>query len=490
MKKTIHFLLIIIAIFAITGCSDFFEDDEQGNFWAQNIVTGKFYRVDAEKLAGNSKCEVWAEKGSGVTSAMANNVASEYSNNIYKKMIDNFGWTTTESSKTMNTMEYAHYLVTGKTEAKLTILLLDIKDGYEKGVNESYVAGYFWAYDFFSSTSQNLPAGYKSNELDMIYIDTNPGLSGDNITEAYTTLAHEMQHLMNFVSSIEYRVKNNTVYVMDTWVDEGLSSAAEWVYSGEHPDVRVGWYINNGGQTKDGNVINGKIDVGNNFYMWGNRVTTSDPYPALDDYATVYLFFQWLRLQSNNNIYKGIIKSEKNDNQAVINAFNNITGSSYSAWDVMLKDWFAANNNNSASGRYGYMNDEKLKNIKAHYAPTTTTIDLFPGEGVYSYKTTNPSFSQSGNIKYEYFSGNSTLLTYNANPENTASTASEQGRTTGSKPPASVIISGSGNLNMRLAYSGVSGPFPIGMGDVIKAENANNALKFDISNLKRAIADE
>jgi len=499
MKKYIVVLMLFFVIFSITGCDDiipppYTEPDipigAVKKFWAQSMVTDTFYQLDAEKLAGNSRCVVWAEKGSGVTTEIANNFANEYSNNIYDKMINNFGWNKTVASKNMNTMDYAHYLVTGKTSgAKLTILLLDIKDGYKQGVNDSYVAGYFYLYDIFST---NLPSGVKSNVLDMIYIDTSPGLNGsEGIKEAYTTLAHEMQHLMNFVSSIEYRVKDRYIYPMDTWIDEGLSSAAEWLYSGEHVSGRVGWFNLNGNGK-------GKIDVGNNFYVWGNRVTSSDPYPSLDDYATVYLFFQWIRLQSNNDIYKEIIKSTEYDNKAVISAFNSkkISGSDYSEWGDMLKDWLTANNNNSATGRYGYMNDATLKNIKVSYAPTTsTTISLYPGEGVYSYSTTSPSVDPSGNIKYEYFSGKSTLLTYNANPVNAVkgneniNSLIETGTTTGSKPPAaSVIISG--NFNIKLASPEISGPFPIGINDVIRANNANKPLNFDISTLERVIADE
>jgi len=264
----------------------------------------------------------------------------------------------------------------------------------------------------------------------------------------------------------------------DTWIDEGLSSAAEWVYSGKHVSSRVDWFNLNGNGK-------GKIDVGNNFYMWGNRVTSSDPYPSLDDYATVYLFFQWLRLQSNNNIYKEIIKSPEYDNKAVINAFNNITSSNYSIWGDMLKDWLSANNNNSATGRDGYKNDIT---VKVSYAPTGTTINLYPSEGVYSYSTSSPPVTPSGNIKYEYFSGNKTLLTYNANPVNKSDSLSEQGTTTGSKPPTSVIVSG--NFNLKLVSPEISGPFPIGINDVIRANNPNNPLNFDISTLERVIVDE
>jgi len=507
MKK-LTFILILFSIFAVTGCIFFEMEDENDdpitkNFWAQNAVTKTFYSLTADKLAENSICEVWVEKGSGVTKATANNIANEYINNIYGKMINNFGWEdniplNNGGYKRMNTMQYAHALATGSISgAKLTILLLDIKDDYRPGVNESYVGGYFWPYDLFSPAS--VPQEYKSNSLDMIYIDTNPGFSKD-IKEVYTTLAHEMQHLMNFTSSAQYRVNDKTVYSMDIWIDEGLSSAAEQIYSGEYLTHRIEWFIQNGAKDSKGNTLPGKIDVGNNFYVWGNRVTDSEPYPALDDYATVYLFFQWIRLQSGNDIYKEIIKSPYPiyDQRAVINAFNakKPSGSvSYSNWESMLKDWLMANNMNLSSGRNGYMNDPTLKTIKAPYAPAgTTTLGLFPGEGVYSYADTAPSVSNTGNIKYVYPVSTKTLLTYNSNPVNyvgkgiSIDTLAENGTTTGiTLPAASIVISG--KFDIKLGSSKISGPFRIGMGDVIRMNNPGT-FNFDGLKTEKVFIDE
>jgi len=507
MKKFV-LLFLAFSIFIITGCED---DSSKGGgffsfisstkkFWALNRNTETFYQLTADRLAENSRCEVWVEKGSGVTAAMAKKIADEYANNIYQKMINNFGWTdniplTNGQSIRMNTFEFAHALATGRSGAKLTILLLDIKDDYSPGVNESYVAGYFIYLDFLSNSDLPQGSGYKSNELDMIYIDTYPGLnSEDGIKEAYTTLAHETQHLMNFVSSINYRVKDageaQKINLMDLWIDEGLSSAAEYVYSNSHSPLRVGWFYYNG----DNDGIKGKIDEGNNFYVWGNRVTETDPYPVLDDYATVYLFFQWLRLQSNVGIYKEIIKSTDYDYNAVIKAFNKTksTGANYTTWEAMLTDWLKANIINSASGRNGYENDRTLKTVKAPYAPTTsTTLSLYPGEGVYSYSDDDPNISNVEHIKYEYLPTEKTLLTYNANTVNSVSedtdisTLTENGSTTGVKPPANIVMLG--NKSIKLGSSKILGPFPVGINDKIRK---TNTLNFEGLTIERVLSDE
>jgi hypothetical protein len=513
MKKLTFIVMAMFLIFAISGCIFDGNEIEKGGvktyptkkFWAidQSKNPPTYYQLTAEKLTENSRCVVWAEKGSGVTEEMAILIANEYANNIYTKMISNFGWEDNiplydnkgniAAYKKMGTMDFAHALATNEMSgAKLTILLLDIKDGYKEGVNDSYVAGYFSSPDLFKN-SDVIKVGYRSNELDMIYIDTYPGFNR-NIKEVGTTLAHEMQHLMNYVSSYIYRTKDDKYYLMDLWIDEGLSSAAQQVYLGEHSMDRVDWFKLNG----DGEGSKGKIDEGNNFYVWNNHESESGTYPILDDYATVYMFFQWLRLQSNSNIYKEIIKSENYDYQAVIKAFNKIksSGSNYSNWESMLKDWLLANIINSTSGRTGYMDDPILKDIKAHYAPEgTTTLGLYPGEGVYSYSTSSPSVSNTGNIKYEYLDANKTLITYNVNTinfvdENTnINTLIEDGTATGVIPPAaSIVITGS--INLKQGASKISRPFPIGMGDIIRMNKPNNPHNFNGLKIERVLIDE
>jgi hypothetical protein len=79
---------------------------------------------------------------------------------------------------------------------------------------------------------------------------------------------------------------------VDTWINEGLSTAAEYVYAGD-PAGRVRYY-------NDDPL--GTIQIGNNFFYWGG-IWDSD---ILADYTTAYLFFQWLRMHSSNGI--GIYK--------------------------------------------------------------------------------------------------------------------------------------------------------------------------------------
>jgi hypothetical protein len=268
----------------------------------------------------------------------------------------------------------------------------------------------------------------------MIYVDTYPSVPGSESSNE--TIAHEMQHLMNFISTVVLKRG-----VMDTWVNEGLSTAAEWVYSGQHPKDRWEWYNADS---------SGEIKKGNNFFMWDNR--KDNPRAILDDYATVYLFFQWLRLQSDkpNGIYFDILTSKFSDYQAVTTA-TSINNTHKNNWQLLLRDWHAANFTNAESGLYGYKNDSTLKEVKAPmHRGGATSVLLFPGEGVYSkIETTETLPVSSDKIKYAGLSstGESPVatgsasgarLTYNVDTNLNGSSAT--GNITGVAPSPSVSI--------------------------------------------------
>ena len=473
MKKLLFCVVVFSLVLFSCDLFDIEETEEElpGNFWAYDSGKKSYYRVDAELLCTGTYCTVWAEKGSIVTSSDAQKIANAYDNGIYPKMIGAFGIQLTyNGSYYSDQMKLADRL--GDRNEKLCILLLDIKDNYNPISNRSYIAGYFDSVNFFTKLQ------YNSNECDMIYIDTYPGLTPSEssspespsmeelLEDAEKTLAHEMQHLMNFVTTLAKRSQFSgnvltDISPMDTWIDEGLSSAAEWVYNG-HSQYRIDWFNNNGREGES------KINIGNNFFVWGNRDA------SLDDYATVYLFFQWLRLQKGNtNIYKDIIASTNSNHLAVMSAIN------YSDWDTLLKTWLAANYIRSSTGQYGYKDDSELNAITTHYVPAgTTSILLSPGEGVYSVTNSNGSTPALGNkIRYAGLDrnafqvsnsnvyANGVLLTYNVNTDNKEDAPQESGVTTGVAASVTSAKSGSASRSVTAPFSR---PIPIGIVDLSK----------------------
>jgi len=378
--------------------------------------------VETGLLAEGTYCHIWVGRGANVTKEKAKDVANIYDNDIYYKMMYYFSFDkenkiTYDGENVDTTLDIVNYLVYG--DGKLNIVLVDIQDNYQQGVNNSYTAGYFWNGDLFERNLNNPNLRY-SNECAAIFIDTYPAIPGSE--ESNSTLAHEMQHLMSYLNGLVFR--KPPYYSFDTWIDEGLSLSAEYLYLEKHITSRVNHYKND---------PSGLIRKGNNFYVWGNR--KENPYYALDDYATAYLFFQWLRIQTDLDIYWCIMFSQDSDYRAVVKSFNDMSGSSLN-WDSLLKTWLASNHINAGQGLYGYKGE---LDIKTNAAPAQTSIDLYPGEGVYSKTNAQPNTSGSGaNIKYAYlttnsvntsYSTNSTLLTYNANTNLGGN--QETGKTTG-----------------------------------------------------------
>jgi hypothetical protein len=433
-------------------------------FWAQDMTktTNPFYQIEAELLAVHNRCEVWVEKGKGVNAADARKAANEYNDKIYPKMMNAFGWQASDGKNKINTMQY----VDVNEDGKLTILLLDIKDGYDG--TGGYVAGYFYMADIFGD--KQISQDIRSNECDMIYMDIDPTEIGDE--EFYSTFAHEMQHLMNFATSVAFRSKVTNgeitdISFMDTWIDEGLSESTYWVYTGKQNLNRIGWYVYNGDGPEGEKTVSGYLDKGNNFYIWDD----SGNIAVLDDYATAYLFFQWLRLQLNeDDIYWYVHLSEYPDYRAV----ESLTTAS---WSDILLNWHAANYFNNSTYGYKAKSSEPLSLIKAHYITSpSTTKELSPGEAVYSYSASARSTPfGSSYVKYQGLSGTAltnnvpakgTLLTYNIVTSTSAGTFS--GTITGETPPSTSI--NVPIINGRSVRHSSSFSYPIGAGDLMRSK--------------------
>jgi hypothetical protein len=373
MKKLPLWSFVVVAALSLLSCPQAglqnpYENLEPGSFWAINMKTNEYYAVDSVLLAEGDKCLVWAERSAGVSVDAGKDIAYEYDHNIYEKIVEAFG---SEAIMTAGDVD---------KNGKLTLLLLDIKDDFK--VSGAYTAGYFDGRDFLANGSYA-----HSNERDMLYVDTYP--STPRSPAFYATIAHEFQHFINYTARTRILGKASG---MDTWIDEGLSAAAEYIYLGNHNTDRVRQF-----------TLSDSVREGNNFFVWGNR-----PDKLLDDYSTVYLFFQWLRIQSGGTeIYKRIIESQESDYRAVTGAITGAFAGALAAelgstsWETVLCSWLAANYLNS-SGLYGY--DGKLPEVKV-FALGGATWQLLPGEGVYSMVGASPGALPSGGDPHIRYAG-------------------------------------------------------------------------------------
>jgi hypothetical protein len=372
------------------------------NFRAQRATDGTWYTLTAELLGEGTYCNVFVEQGSGVTQTQAEAVAAEFDDNIFEEITTNFG---------------AHGDV--DDDDKVTLLLLDIIDGYDPVVG-SYVAGYFDpAHMADSAVNSN------SNECDMIFIDIYPGDLEDDAF--YTTIAHEFQHLINYSRTVMEDGREQ-----DLWINEGLSSGAEYVYSGAISQDRVDWFNSDPLDT---------IAYGNNFFVWYGYWEYASSSAVLDNYATVNLFFQWLRIHARNGtaIYKQILDSKNRDYRAVTTAASSWIGSAYGSWDRLLETWYLANFCCQSSGYYGYKGEISTNPI-GWTRQNSASYVIEAGEGIISALgavfgqtgTFNPPAGSGANIQYTGFNDDGTavdrtpsfsnqfVLVLNANTDNAA----------------------------------------------------------------------
>jgi hypothetical protein len=454
--------------------SENFDVLEEGSFYAQNIETEKYYKVKAEKLVTGSKCVIWAEKDARITKVQAQAIADEYDIKIRDILVDTFSkknFIFEESGITYpfdDMLDFANWLA-GKNDRKLTVLLLDIKDGFKDPETDSYVAGYFFSGNFYppgkipGTGIGRVPLHY-SNGRDMIYVDTYPGLQMKP-EQTYATFAHELQHLINFVTSVQM----NRINTMNTWIDEGLSTQAEHLYLGTNLDDKIEWFSEDPAET---------IAKGNNFFVWGNN--TGNRLSILDEYATVYLFFRWLYLQADESqkpdVFYDIITADNADYRAVTNVAKKINPE-WDKWEPLLRTWLAANY--FPKNSYGYTGDDDLREKIKVNPIGVKTIQLCPGEGVYSIidKSFTPpaSTSATANIRYADLSANTNinlfspytgniLLTFNTSTSNSGTIIrTETGTLTGITPsPSASRMTGEAPQSKK-----VSGPYVIDARDIL-----------------------
>jgi len=353
---TIVTLLLSVALF--TGCGGDSDDGinppHNRTFWAID-ENNDYYQLNATLMAIGDYSIIYVEDTqlSRVTVETSEMISDEFDNVIFPLINTKFA----SASDVDGT-------------GKITILILDIKDGYSG--SGGYVAGYFDPSQLF-----NLP---NSNRLDMIYMDCYPAVAGDS--DFFITLAHELQHLVNF----------NKTYLLGggkqqhLWINEGLSSAAEYLYEGDH----IGWKIDHYNQDTTNTILKGNYFI--SWGKWGN---------ILDNYSTVYLFFQWLRIHASNDsgIFKDILDSDLMDYKSVQNAANERIYSTQKTWEDLFLDWLAANLFNHDSEIHGYKQEFTLTPPVFPSGPSDT-FPLLSGEAIYVSNSGDFSVPLTGSAKY------------------------------------------------------------------------------------------
>lgn len=407
--------------------------------------SGRWQKIKAIKQwdEEDSSCLIYVQETqlSTITADFIRDIANEFDQVIYPRLTSQMGG-----------------IYDIDRNGKVVLLFMDIVDDYSPGSNNGYVAGYF-----HSVHMTNHP---KSNRADMLFIDTNPqlnSLSPTTVDNVSKTIAHELQHLITFCAT---RIYSTPSYQLDTWINEGLSLGVEFIYSETYDERRIK-YFNTNPASQGGSKTT--IYLGNNFFVWEGPEDD-----VLADYATAYLFFQWLRIQNGGDasIYQNIMNSGKRNYEAVTSQFTE-ENAGFNNWETLLSTWMLANALYEDSGIYGYEKELELKPVIYAIGSMNdnAALSLLPGEGVFSVMNGIP-FNEaeyragSGpNIRFREVGQSTKLLTFNSNRKHTGS--AEYGMLGCQGTGSTRALNAAPSIGSLLAtgegvpYSEPTGPYPI-----------------------------
>lgn len=257
-------------------------------------------------------------------------------------------------------------------DPNIYILLLDIVDQFSsKG---AYVGGYF-------SSVNEVPdyvarrAGMHSNEIEMLYVDVNPG--DPSSPRTCSTVAHEFQHMIHF----------NQDEDEEDWINEGCSTFAE--------------FLNGYG-----------VRVPENFHLhpedslvdWGN---------TLEDYEQVGMFIQYLFEHWGGLETISTLVSEKAN--GIYGVTQTLVKRGYRVhFDDVFRDWVVANyldDPRVGDGRYSYAHYDlsglyRFKNTRSYEA-----LPVEGTRGAIRYSATNYlAFRDGGHLWVDFNGSNADLF--------------------------------------------------------------------------------
>jgi len=224
-------------------------------------------------------------------------------------------------------------------DTHIYILLLDIPDSYNSST-DTFIAGYFNPVNQQRGILRDPMTGarVKSNEIEIIYLDTNPLKLW--LSKSHSVLAHEFQHLLHW----EYDSDE------DIWVNEGCSEYAMFL-CGYSPNEHIEAYEKN-------------PDVPLTYWPSGMK-------SELSYYGSVYLWMLYLHEHYGGEDTIGAIVRNKANGISGINSVLQHSVGEPALFDSVFADWKVANYLDEADfedGRYGYNEiDISISLISGHH---------------------------------------------------------------------------------------------------------------------------
>ncbi len=315
-----HIIGLLLIVLVLTGCPEVIPMDDPEpdpnpipaipadtrEFMVYSFANKEWHSINTILRAESDASLIYVEESKDIPQDIIDEILDEFSDNILPLVEGIFG-----ASSDLD------------KNGKIILLLFDIDNEYN---SSSYIAGYFHPND--------LRIMENSNHGEILYLDTNPGLSLRSLEDFYSTITHELQHLINFASR-----KASNKPTQETWIIEGSAVLTEHVYRKEPVTRRIEYYYLWGGE---------EIARGNSFLTWG------DGEQPVVDYSSSYLFFLWLWLHGGEKILPAIVSSVYRGYEAVIDVIPRSSGSTFfknlvdpkqtnaKNWEQILAHWFAA----------------------------------------------------------------------------------------------------------------------------------------------------
>ncbi len=246
------------------------------------------------------------------------------------------------------------------------ILIAEIVDSQN---HNNSIIGYFWNKDNFENTVVYNGKEHPSNRKVMFYLNSN--FVKKDMTTIYSTLAHELQHMIHFYQKIQYSYPFGKI--SETWLNEMCSVVAEDFVASklgiEGPRGVAGTEPTAGAQgNKDG------ILPTYNLYNYESVINWYDTYPqVLRNYSITYAFGAYLaRNFGGASFYQKLLQNKYTDYQAI---------------EFALKECGIQENFSSVMRKWG------AANLLSHLTE--------PPPGYYQYNSGNWFTSYIGSLKYE-----------------------------------------------------------------------------------------
>lgn len=293
--------------------SDFkeYSIDTTKKFWIDD-ANGKFSQQRATLLAEGTYSYVWvvdnvysdsssAKNDNKITREQAKAVAQKF-DAIYGPETTIFGDTYKTVYENTSGIEESELV---PPEEKISILICDIFGDYSSNQSGG-ILGYFWNKDFFYDDVTK-SQGIRSNEAEIFYIDSHFLDAFTDMT--YSTLAHEFQHMLNYVNKDIKHGKTPTV-----WYNEMLSMVCE--------DLLQDFI---GIEDKDS--PRGRLPQFNYGYAFNGAEEWFNDANTLNSYAHAYAFGAFItRNYGGASLVKYIMENDYVDLDSIIDAIRDITG--------------------------------------------------------------------------------------------------------------------------------------------------------------------